>query len=438
MTSQASSASRAVSAAPGFRAWFTLGMLCFVYVLNFLDRSLLGILAKPIQDTLHVTDGQLGLIGGLYFAIFYCFISIPVGWVADRTNRVGVLAFACALWSAATMACGFAANYTQLVIARMAVGVGEAGGVPPSYAIVSDYFPPRLRGTALSIFNLGPSIGAALGIAFGASIAAAYSWRDAFIILGSIGVFGALLVVVLVREPVRGGLDPAPAAGSKPVAAGFRQTIAMFFSRKALVLAALGSGATQIVTYGAGNFTTLLLMREKGMTLGEVAIYNALVIGVGSGVGILVSGRIIDRFTRRAKQAYALVPALSLICAVPFYIGFVHAPDWQTSILFLLGPTFFNFFYLSSSVALVQQEVAPQQRVLSGALLLLVMNLIGMGVGPAFVGAMSDYLHAANPEHSLQLAFYTLVPFYAVAIGLFLWLAAVLRREQRNSGVTQP
>src|ERR1700749_992113 len=122
------------------RAWIVLGMLCFIYVLNFLDRQLLSILAKPIQDSLHVTDGQLGLIGGLYFAFFYCFISIPVGWIADRTNRVWVLTLACALWSAATMACGLAANYLQLVVARMTVGIGEAGGVPPSYAIVTDYF----------------------------------------------------------------------------------------------------------------------------------------------------------------------------------------------------------------------------------------------------------------------------------------------------------
>src|SRR5215472_5271954 len=148
---------------PGARAWLVLGILCFVYVLNFLDRQLLAILAKPIQDSLHVTDGQLGLIGGLYFALFYCFISIPVGWIADRTSRVRVLSLACALWSAATMACGFAANYLQLVIARMAVGVGEAGGVPPSYAIISDYFPPGRRATALGIFNLGPPIGQALG-----------------------------------------------------------------------------------------------------------------------------------------------------------------------------------------------------------------------------------------------------------------------------------
>jgi MFS family permease len=414
-------------AASSARAWVVLAVLCFVYVLNFLDRSLLGILAKPIQDELHVSDGQLGLIGGLYFALFYCTISIPVGWLADRTGRVWVLSLACALWSGATMACGVAASYLQLVLARMTVGVGEAGGVPPSYAIVSDYFPPGRRGTALGIYNLGPPIGAALGVAFGASIAAAYSWRYAFIALGAAGLVTALLVILIVREPKRGGLD-RPAADATPT--GFLRTIVLFFSRPALVLAALGSGATQVVTYGLGNFATLFLMREKGMTLGQVAVYYALVLGFGMGGGIFVSGRVIDRSTRRWKQAYALVPAATLVLAVPFYVGFVWAPDWQLALALLIGPSFFNFFYLSSSVTLVQEEVRPDQRVTSGALLLLVMNLIGMGLGPAYVGAISDLLHAGHPQNSLQLALYALLPFYAIAILLFLRLARVLKREQ--------
>lgn len=256
---------------PGAQSWIVLGMLCFVYVLNFLDRSLLSILAKPIQDTLHITDGQLGLIGGLYFALFYCFISIPVGWLADRTNRVWVLTAACAIWSAATMACGVASNYTQLAVARMTVGFGEAGGVPPSYAIISDYFPSGKRGTALGIYNLGPPIGAALGIAFGASIAAAYSWRDAFIVLGGAGLVSALLIVLVVREPVRGGLDSHRGDMETP-ASSFWQTIVMYFSRPSLVLAAVASGVTQIITYGSGNFSTLFVMREKGMTMSEVAV----------------------------------------------------------------------------------------------------------------------------------------------------------------------
>ncbi|MEA1672410.1 MFS transporter [Nitrospirillum sp. BR 11163] len=412
-------------------------MLCFVYVLNFLDRQLLSILAKPIQDDLGITDGQLGLISGLYFAVFYCFISIPVAWLADRTNRVRVLSIACALWSAATIACGMASAYPQLVAARMAVGVGEAGGVPPSYAIITDYFPPGRRGTALGLYNFGPPLGQALGVAFGAAIAAAYSWRSAFQLLGAVGVLAALAVILLVREPRRGGLDIAPA--DPPVAAplpkaGFRETVVMFFTRPALLLTALATGATQFVTYALLNFTTLFLMREKGMALTQVAVYYAPLIGIGVSAGMYVSGRLIDRFGTRAKQSYALIPALALCAAVPFFIGFVWAPSWPLALLFLIGPTFLNYFYLSPAVTLVQQEVRPDQRVLSGALLLLVMNLIGLGLGPTYLGAVSDLLRASDPRNFLQLAFYTLVPFYGLAVLLFLALARALRTEATRTG----
>lgn len=415
-------------------------MLCFVYVLNFLDRQLLAILAKPVQDTLHISDGQLGLIGGLYFALFYCFISIPIGWLADKTSRVGVLTLACAVWSAATMACGMVTSYVHLAIARMTVGFGEAGGVPPSYAIISDYFPPERRGTALGIYNLGPPLGAALGIAFGASIAAAFDWRYAFIVLGGVGFLTAVALILVVREPPRGGLDVVAGQPAAAVpASGFVETLKMFFSRPALLLAAFGSGATQLITYGMGNFTTLFLMREKGMTLDEVALYYALVVGIGMSAGIFASGRMLDHYTRRSKAAYAWLPAISLTLAIPLYLGFVWAPGWPLALLFLLGPTLLNYFYLTSSVTLVQQEVRPDQRVMSGALLLLIMNFIGLGFGPTYVGAVSDHFHASHPAHSLQFALYTLTPFYVLAILLFLWLARVLRRQDRttrNGGVT--
>jgi len=366
------------------------------------------------------------------FAFFYCFISIPVGWFADKTNRVKVLSAACAIWSAATLACGLARNYPQLVIARMTVGFGEAGGVPPSYAIITDYFPPGRRGTALSIFNLGPPIGMALGVAFGASIAAMFSWRLAFIVLGAVGIVTAIGIFLFVDEPVRGGLDPKETAEQVKVreaSSGFFKTLGMFVSRKTLMLAALGSGATQFVTYGLGNFTVLFLMREKGMTLEDVALWFALVVGIGMSAGIFVSGRVIDRYTKKARQAYALVPAASLALAIPFYIGFVWAPNWPLAIVLLIGPTFLNYFYLSSSVALVQEEVRPDQRVMSGALLLLIMNMIGLGFGPTYVGMASDFFRASFPDNSLQIALYTLVPFYVLAIILFIWLGKVLKRE---------
>lgn len=424
---------------PGGRAWFVLFVLFLVYVLNFLDRQLLSILAKPIQDSLGVTDGQLGRIGGLYFALFYCFISIPVGWLADRTNRSRVVALACALWSGATMACGFAANYTQLVAARMSVGIGEAGGVPPSYAIISDSFPAKRRGTAFGLYNLGPPIGQALGVAFGASIAAAYSWRSAFMLLGAAGVVMAIVVFLTVREPKRGGMDAVAteAAGDvapAPVRESFWKTCGMFFTRPVLILVALASGATQFVTYASLNFTTLFLMREKGMTLREVAVWYALLVGIAVSAGIFASGRLIDIFAVKNRRAYAWIPAIALLLAIAPFIGFVHEPTWRVAMLFLIGPTFLNYFYLSPAVALVQEEVRPQQRVLSGALLLLVMNLIGLGLGPTYLGAASDFLRAYSPQHSLQLAFYTLVPFYALAALLYFALAGAIRKQQIRRG----
>lgn len=427
-----SSRTTAGDARIGKSAWATLAILCFVYALNFLDRQLLSILAKPIQDDLGVTDGQLGRITGFYFALFYCVIAIPVGWLADRTNRVRILSFACALWSAATMACGFAASFPQLVLARMSVGVGEAGGVPPSYAIITDYFPSGKRGTALGLYNLGPPIGQAMGVAFGASIAATYGWRDAFVSLGAVGVIAAIIVFVFVREPARGGLDPAPVGQklvAKPLPPSFWATCRMFFCRPALLLVALASGATQFVTYAVLNFTTLFLMREKGMTLSEVALYYALLVGIAITGGIYTSGRLIDRLVPRSKRAYAYIPALALTLAIPFFVGFAWAPGWRLALVFLSVPTFLNYFYLSAAVALVQEEVQPHQRVLSGALLLLVMNLIGLGLGPTYLGAVSDHFRAGYPNHSLQLAFYTLVPFYLLAVLLFLALARALGRE---------
>jgi MFS family permease len=415
--------------APLRRARIVLWTLTFVYVINFLDRSLLGILAKPIQDSLHVTDGQLGLIGGLYFAVFYCFIAIPVGWLADRTSRVGILSLACALWSAATTFCGLAGNYTQLVLARMLVGVGEAGGVPPSYALITDYYPPGRRGLAFGIYNLGPPIGVALGIAFGASIAAAFDWRAAFIAMGAIGVVAAIAVRLIVREPPQGAFDQAAAGNGQR--AGFWQTVRAFFSNPSLVLVALGSGSTQFITYGLGNFTSLFLMREKGMTLQQVAIWYALVAGVGMSAGMLVSGRAIDTYVRRSKAYYALIPAGSLALAIPLYVAFVWSTGWALSLVFLIGVMALNYFYLSSAIALVQEEVRPDQRVMAGALLLLVMNFIGLGLGPTYVGAASDHFRALGYVRPLQTALYTLTPFYVIAILLFLWLARRLKAEAR-------
>jgi predicted MFS family arabinose efflux permease len=408
-------------------------MLCFVYVLNFLDRQLISILAKPIQDSLQITDSQLGRITGFYFALFYCFIAIPVGWLADRTNRMKVLSIACALWSGATAACGMAGSYGQLVIARMAVGVGEAGGVPPSYAVISDYFPRERRGAAMAVFNLGPPLGSALGVAFGASLAVAFDWRIPFYVIGAVGVVTAIAVYILVPEPKRGGYDAAIGTPSA-ARAGFVSTITRFFSNPVLLLAAIASGAANFITYGMSNFATLFLMREKGMQLNEVAIWYALVVGVCMSAGIYVSGQLIDKFSVRTKAAYAVIPAISLLFALPFFLGFVWAPHWRLALIFLCVPMFLNSFFLSATVTFVQGEVHPDQRVISGALLLLVMNFIGLGLGPTYVGMASDFFRSSHGIHALQTAFFALAPMYLIAALLFFGLAHRINRSQTLTG----
>jgi sugar phosphate permease len=281
-------------------------------------------------------------------------------------------------------------------------------------------------------------------VAFGASVAAAYSWRDAFIWVGVIGIVTALIVWFFVREPRKGGLDePAEAveeavqtlAAPEP-SPGFMATCRMYFSNPVLRGMALASGATQFVTYALMNFATLFLMREKGMTLQEIALWYALLLGVSVSLGIFGSGWLIDRLSRRYKTAYAYLPAVGLIVAAPFFAGFVWASDWRVALLFLSVPMALNYFYLSPAVTLVQEEVRPNQRVLAGALLLLVMNLIGLGLGPTFLGAASDFFRASHPDNSLQMAFYCLLPFYGLAIVMFLGLARKIRLQSQKEAVS--
>jgi MFS family permease len=244
------------------------------------------------------------------------------------------------------------------------------------------------------------------------------------------------MVWLLVREPRRGALD-VPAGADEtyvsPPKAPFGATCRMFFTRPTLLLLALACAANQFITYASGNFATLFLMEEKGMTLQQVAIWYALLVLFAMGGGIFFAGRLVDRLARRDRRAYALIPALGLAIAIPFFVGFIWAPRWELAMMMLIVPFALNYFYLSPAVALVQESVRPNERVLAGALLLLVMNLVGLGLGPTWLGWASDMLRPYYPGHSLQMAFYTLVPFYFLAIGLFLLLARALKREAEEA-----
>jgi predicted MFS family arabinose efflux permease len=459
-------------------SWVVLAMLCFIYTFNFLDRQLMSILTEPIKQELGLTDSQMGRLGGIYFAAFYTILGVFVGFFADRFNRVWILGVGSAVWSLMTALCGVAKTYPMLMAARMGVGVGEAAGAPPSYSIISDYFPAHKRGMALGIFSLGVPFGMALGAGLGGWIAASHGWRMAFISIGVAGLIATVFLLLIVREPKRGAqevkLDPhmaeAPTTALDIEKPGFFKTAGEFFGRPALLFTALGCGATAFVGYGILNWTAPFLIRVKGVNMAEISLWYSLELAVFMGLGTWLSGQIADWLSRRARYWYALVPMIALIIAVPFYIGFIWAPSWQMSLAFLAVPTLLNNTYLAPALAVVQNSVKPSQRTMSGALLLLVLNLVGLGLGPTFVGELSSHFTLGNiasalsvsaeqaatyatmtaaqlreqaPEiaqgvaaagaKGLQTALYWLTPFYGVAVAILVMEALALAAESRKA-----
>jgi predicted MFS family arabinose efflux permease len=410
--------------------YYVLLALLVVYTLNFLDRQFLTVLQEPVKKTLHLSDTELGSLTGLYFALFYTVIGIPVGMLADRINRVRIVAGASAIWSFFTAACGFATSFLTLAIPRMGVGVGEAGGAPPSYSIVSDYFPPRQRGTALALFSLGVPFGTMFGAASGGYIAAHYGWQTAFKALGVLGLVIAPIFYLSVREPPRGRFEP----GSVHTAGNPLAVLALFIRRPMLGMTALGCGVTAFVGYGLLNWTPSVLIRAKGMSLQEVAAYYAIMAGVTGGLGTWLSGVLVDWLGHMRPSAYALVPAGSMLLSLPFMIAAIYAPTWQLSLLFFAGPAMLNNMYLAPALAVVQNAVPPAQRVVSGALLLFVLNLVGLGGGPIFVGMMSDHFKPIyGAAKGLEYGVLSLAPVYILAVLVLCFSAYLISKDAKAS-----
>jgi len=414
-------------------SWFALGLLTFIYMINFLDRSIVATLGVQIQDDLHISDRDVGRLGGLYFAIFYTAVSVPVALLADRGNRIRIIAWGCFLFSCFTAASGMSRNFTQLALARMGVGLGEAGGAPPSYSVIADYFPPGRRGVALALFSAGVPFGQAIGVAFGAKVAASYGWRMAFFGIGAIGIIAAALAALAIREPPRGRAD----SDASPIAcpAPFWATAKMFFTTPTLVLAGLSTGTAALVLYGLTTAIPQHLQRELHMKLGDFAAYYSIVLAIGMGLGGWVSGYLVDRLASRNRIAYAVVPILGLLLMIPSLALFAYAPTWPSSMLPLAALLFFGMFYLAPSLTVVVNAVAPHQRTLAGALLLLMLNLIGLGLGPTLVGEISQRFRTEYEGHSWQFALLGLIPAAVLSVVFHVLQARALYTGQRTKQI---
>jgi MFS family permease len=427
-TSQVTATPKTVGAYSYFVVWF----LAIVYTMNFLDRQIVSILGKQISAELHLTKTQFGLLGGTSFALLYTTCGIGVAYLADRMSRKWVIALACAVWSVFTGLCGTAQNFAQILFFRMGVGFGEAGGSPPSYSLISDYFPAERRGTGLAIYSLGVPVGSMLGAFAGGKLALAFGWRTAFFIVGAPGLVLAVLMLLLVREPKRGGLDVfVDGATEHPPAPPILSAIASFFANRTLVLTAVSSAMSAFVGYAGLIWNPQFLEAVKGMAPGDVATYYALALGVTGIIGTVVSGWLADKLGHKDRRWFAWVPAIAFALSIPFWFGLLWAPTWQLAMVFLLGPMLMNQAYLAPALTVAQNAAPPAQRTMTGAILLFVLNLVGLGAGPVYVGFIADKMEPGHAEQALAYGYAGVIPFVVLTVLAHIAASFSIARDKR-------
>jgi predicted MFS family arabinose efflux permease len=404
---------------PGY-ARYALGILLAVYVVNFVDRQILSILLQPIKEEFELNDTQLGLLGGVAFAIFYATLGIPIGRFADRWSRKGVIAISIGIWSAMTALCGLATGFWSLLVARIGVGVGEAGGSPPAHSLIAEYFPPERLGTALSIFSLGVPIGILIGFLAGGWMNELLGWRRAFLIVGLPGVLLSAVVALTLREPARTG-PPIP---QPPLGEVFRYLFGLSSFRHA----SFGSALYAFVGYSVVTWAPAFLIRSHGMTSGPIGTWLALIIGIGGIVGTMAGGRLADSYGLRDFRAYVLVPTFAMLAAFPFaFVIYLH--DSTTTILITLAfPVIFGAMYQGPIFSVVQSLSPVAMRSTAAAVLLFVINIIGMGLGPFATGVISDQLAGQFGDDSLRYALLIVSGAYVWAAFHF-WMASRTIRE---------
>jgi len=411
---------------------YVLLVLVLVYTFNFIDRQIIGILAVPIKAELSLTDSQLGLMGGFAFAIFYTLLGIPIARLADRANRVRIMTAALALWSLMTAACGLVHSFPQLFMARLGVGVGEAGGVAPAYSLICDYFPQRQRARALSVYSFGIPIGSAVGIVLGGFITHWMSWRMAFFIVGLAGLVMTPLLRLTVHEPLRGALDETLPPRPRP---SFLQVLAVLARRPSFWGLSLGAASASMMGYGLFFWMPSFLVRSFALTVLQASLVYGGLILVGGLTGIWLGGVLADRQGERRKSMYAIIPAVAFLGTLPFYVGGVLSSHIEACMLVLLVPTALGLAWLGPVLTAVQHLVPSDMRSTASAIFLFINNLIGIGLGTTLIGVLSDALRVRGAGvESLRYAILSGTGFYVIASLLFFFAARHLKKDWVGGG----
>jgi MFS family permease len=409
------------SAGAGRSPRVLLSLLLLAYIFNFLDRQILGILAEPIKADLHLSDTEFGAVGGLAFAILYSVLGLPLAYLADRTSRSAVIAASVAVWSAFTALCGTATGYLQLFLYRLGVGVGEAGGVAPSYALIADYFPPERRARALAIYSLGIPLGLAGGSLIGAYLAHWVGWRSAFLVMGIAGV----ILAPILRYYVRDLPKAKPAAGAASIA----EVFPLLARKPSFWLLAFASSSSSLIGYALALWTPAVIMRSFGLELVPTGQFLSSLLLIGGTAGVFAGGWLADKLGASDKAWYARLPALAWVVSALAWAAGLMAPNlWVAWPLLLVGNAV-NILWLGPVITAVQHLAPARMRSTASGSFLLINNLIGLGVGPLLIGRVSDSLKSSYGVDALRAAAVGGTIFYLLAAVLMFFAAKRLRKD---------
>ncbi|MFC4311617.1 spinster family MFS transporter [Steroidobacter flavus] len=408
--------------------WYVIGLLSLVNVFNYMDRMALAILSPFVRRDLHLSDTQLGLLVGLAFAVFYALCGVPVARLADRGNRRNIVAGALVVWSSMTALCGGAQNFLQLFLARVGVGAGEAGGLPPAQSMICDYVPLKGRSAAFALHSLGIYVGTMIGMALAGWLAEVIGWRMTFVVLGLPGVALAIFLRFSVREPARGCFEAVTDDG----APSLRETFRILWQCATYRFLVLFDVVNGFVQYGLNQWLPSYYAREFAVSLSEVGLRLGIALGVGAGIGLLLGGLFANKLTRRNLSLPLLVGATTTLCAVPPAFGALFSASVSTSVSLLFLTALLWSVSNAPVIAAVYSVVRPRIRATAGAVAIFLTSVLGFGLGPFSVGLLSDLLAPAFGVEALRYALLVPVSFIPI-MAAALFLAARSLRSDLNA-----
>lgn len=373
-------------------------LLMLIYVFNFVDRQVVNILAEPIKRDLMLSDAQLGMITGLAFAIFYSLLGLPIARYAEHGDRPRIITVSVAVWSAFTILCGFAHSFTNMLLARLGVGVGEAGCVPPTHSLITEFTPREERASAIAIYSMGLPLGSLVGLALGGIIADAFGWRAAFFAAGLPGLLFALIALGVLQEPRR-RLDASKVTHDAP---SLRQAMKILAAKPTYRWLIVGTSLQSMVAYGLAAFMAPFFLRVHGAELASLAgavglkpigylgIWLGVTTGLAGAIGVFAGGWLADRFGRSDLRAYPTVAALGSLLSIPAYLLVFAVPSTLLALVALIVPSAGVAAWYGPVHASNQGLVQPRMRATISAVTLVVLNLVGLGFGPPLIGMLSD------------------------------------------------